>query len=201
MSDFDPAVRVVLLHEGGWVDDVADPGKETNFGISSLIIAREALSGLDLGIDPSTPMPTLDANGHVNFYQPGYLKPMTVDTAKALYRRLFWERFGYSAITEQLPATKVFDCAVNCGPPRAHTFAQSALLRLGHQVKRDGIMGAETIGGINACEPLAFVAAFAGEMRAYYESLISTRPNLSVFENNWLKRARWGVDSQPSPAT
>ena len=34
MAQFDPAVRVVLTHEGGYVNHPNDPGGETKFGIS-----------------------------------------------------------------------------------------------------------------------------------------------------------------------
>lgn len=34
MSDFQTAVNLVLNHEGGYVNDLADPGGETNWGIS-----------------------------------------------------------------------------------------------------------------------------------------------------------------------
>jgi lysozyme family protein len=33
-NSFDAAVDLVLVHEGGYVNDPADPGGETNFGIS-----------------------------------------------------------------------------------------------------------------------------------------------------------------------
>jgi lysozyme family protein len=183
VSDFDAAIAVVLQHEGGWVSNPRDPGGETNFGISTLIIEREGLKAEDLHLDPTT------------FKQPGWLKAMTVDTAKSLYRRLFWDRFGYGRISDELAATKIFDCAVNCGPPRAHVFAQRAATRLGHAATPDGIIGDETFSAINACSPQAFVNAFAEEMRAYYEGLVAARPALAVFESNWLKRARWGVSA------
>jgi lysozyme family protein len=183
VSDFDRAVVVVLKHEGGWVSNPADPGGETNFGISSLFIVNEKLTAEDLGIDPAT------------FLKPGYLKPMTVDTAKALYRRCFWDRFEYGNIADQLAATKVFDSAVNCGPVRSHMFAQRASTRIGHPATPDGILGPMTLAAINACAPQPFVAAFADEMRQYYETLVANRPALAEFESNWLKRARWGLDN------
>jgi hypothetical protein len=34
MSGFDEAVKMVLKHEGGYVNHPSDPGGETNFGIS-----------------------------------------------------------------------------------------------------------------------------------------------------------------------
>ena len=34
MAEFEPAVKLVLAHEGGYVNNPDDPGGETNFGIS-----------------------------------------------------------------------------------------------------------------------------------------------------------------------
>lgn len=60
MIDFDTAIDRVLGHEGGYVNDPADPGGETNWGIS-----RRSY-------------PTLD------------IKNLTREGAKAIYRRDFW---------------------------------------------------------------------------------------------------------------
>jgi lysozyme family protein len=182
MSSFGPAIAVVLRHEGGWVDDPDDLGGETNYGISSLIIKRENISPAYLGLNP-------DTQG-----QRGWLRPLSVEAASRVYERLFWDRYGYKAILDQTVATKVFDCAVNCGPARAHAMAQrAAAVVSGAQVTADGIMGPKTIAAINACQPAAFVAAFAQQMRNHYEAIIQARPQNAKFRANWLRRAAWGT--------
>ena len=180
MSSFDLAIPTILRHEGGWVDDPADPGGETNFGISMLIVRREGLTPKDLGI-PS--------------FAPGSMKLMTKDTAKALYRRLFWDRYGYDQIDDQVVATKVFDCAVNCGPGRSHRMIQKAANKISDSaIVVDGILGPQTVKAINSCEPEKLVTQMAAEMRSYYLGLIEKKPVLGKFQRNWLKRARWGVE-------
>lgn len=76
MIDFDTAIERVLGHEGGYVDDAADPGGETNWGIS-----RRSY-------------PTLD------------IRNLTRDGAKAIYRRDFWDpvasKVDNSALVAQL---------------------------------------------------------------------------------------------------
>lgn len=61
MIDFDTAIERVLGHEGGYVNDPADPGGETNWGIS-----RRSYPSLDI-------------------------KNLTREDAKAIYKRDFWE--------------------------------------------------------------------------------------------------------------
>ena len=174
MSEFEPAIAVVLAHEGGWVDDPDDPGGETNFGISSLIISREGLTSIDLGLDPVTAA------------QGGWLKAMTVDAAKNIYRRLFWDRYLYGRIEDQTCATKVFDAAVNLGPARAHQFAQFVA-----QCPVDGIFGPETCRAINACAPADFLEGFTAQLVGYYQGLVEAKPRLGKFLHNWLNRASW----------
>lgn len=181
MANFEFAIPIILKHEGGWVSNPVDPGGETNFGISTLIIKREGITAAELGIDPAT------------MFQPGYLKPMKVEAAKALYKKLFWDKYKYDQITADLVATKVCDCGINCGPSRGHAMAQKATNKLGQTLDVDGKIGPKTIAGINACDPKLFMKSMADEMVAYYTNLVQQKPHLGIFLKNWLKRAAWGV--------
>lgn len=176
MSSFEPAIKVILWHEGGWVDNPADPGGETNFGISMLIIKREGITLEQLGIKN---------------WDPGCLKKMNVNAAIDLYRDLFWNKYGYSRFNNQNVATKIFDAAVNMGPGRGHKLAQKAANACGATLTVDGILGPASVLGINACEPKAWLTAMAKEMEDYYRNLATARPALAVFLRTWLKRASW----------
>lgn len=59
--DFEKAVQIILRHEGGYVDNPADPGGETNFGIS-----KRAYPDLDI-------------------------KNLTEAEAVEIYRRDYWD--------------------------------------------------------------------------------------------------------------
>lgn len=176
MSDFSKAIPVILKHEGGWVSDPADPGGETNFGISMLIIKREGLTKEQLGIQD---------------WNPGCLKFMNQSAAVDIYKKLFWDRYGYSSIVDQNVATKIFDCGVNCGPGRAHGMAQRVATALGNPTDVDGKIGPKTIKAINACDPLKFITAFRSEMETYYDDLVARKPALQKFLWIWMKRAAW----------
>lgn len=62
MTDFDTAMKRLLPHEGGYVNDPKDPGGETKFGISK------------------RSYPKVD------------IKNLTWDQAKAIYKRDFWDK-------------------------------------------------------------------------------------------------------------
>jgi lysozyme family protein len=178
MSDFEPALKVILEHAGGWASNPADPGGETNFGISMQMIRREELSAADLGIDDWTP---------------GCLKKMTVETAGTLLRKLYWDKYAYGLVSDQKTATKLFDCAVNCGPKKAHVMAQRALVAAGQTCAEDGVFGPTTVSALNACSSGTWVPAMAGEMTKYYTTMSTQKPALKPLLNDWLKRAAWGV--------
>lgn len=179
MGTYDQAIQVVLMHEGGWVDNPADPGAETNWGISTLIIKRENISAQELGIDP------------VTMFQPGYLKPMKVDAAKEIYKRLFWDKYGYDGLHDWRVATKIFDCGVNCGPSRAHVMAQKAVNALKGNLVVDGALGPASMAAINALSPESFLDAMVGQMDAYYQDVVKNHPSEAIFLKNWLHRAAW----------
>lgn len=200
MSTFDEAIKVIWAHEvapgnhplRGWVDHPADPGGETNWGISSLMIARERLTAADLGLPQGTLMPYV-TEGRVVVPQPGYLKAMPASKAVAIYRRFYWDPYHFDQINDQIAATKICDCGINCGQARAIRMAQRAATACGQPATEDGKIGPKTIAAINACDPQEFVFAYAGEMQARYDMLVERNPSLKVFHKNWTRRASWGV--------
>lgn len=95
MASFDRAIGAVLKHEGGYVNDPADPGGETKFGIS-----KRAYPHLDI-------------------------KNLTVKQAKAIYKRDYWryDRFRQQRVAGKVfdmavnmghkPAHRILQQALN----------------------------------------------------------------------------------------
>lgn len=85
---FDEIFERVIGHEGGYVNNPADPGGETNWGVT---------------------LTTARANGYT-----GRMIDMTKEQAKEIYAKAFWQRVQgdklHPAITFQL-----FDACVNHG--------------------------------------------------------------------------------------
>src|SRR3990172_7239404 len=103
MAFFDLAIPVILEHEGGYANNVHDPGGVTKYGISFRFIKK-------LFID-------IDLDGDIDADD---IKGLKVDQAKDLYWTFFWYPGGFDRITEQESATKIFDAAVNMGPKQAN---------------------------------------------------------------------------------
>jgi lysozyme family protein len=62
MSNFDHAFMIVIGHEGGYVDNPADPGGETKYGVS-----KRSYPDVDI-------------------------KKLTLDGAKSIYKEDYWDR-------------------------------------------------------------------------------------------------------------
>lgn len=100
---FPEIVELVLGHEGGYTANPQDRGNWT-----SGVIGVGELRGTKYGISAMS-YPNVD------------IKNLTLEQARALYRRDFWDALGCGAMTPAL-ALAVFDCAVNMGVGRAREF-------------------------------------------------------------------------------
>jgi lysozyme family protein len=160
MTDgFDWAIEVVLRHEGGYVDDPDDHGGATNFGISQ----RQ--------------YPDLD------------IKKLTREDAIAIYRRDWWQAYGYGQIKDMMVATKVLDLSVNMGPGTAHRLTQRALRAVGLMVSEDGVLGPVTLGALNQVMPSNLLSALRAEAAGYYRCLAVKQKSFEKFLTGWLNRA------------
>lgn len=97
---FEEALQKVLKHEGGYVNNPADPGGATNYGITKAVAVQYGYTG---------PMRTIP-----------------IDTVAAIYRRNYWDRVK----ADEFPIAiryPLFDAAVNSGPKQAVTWLQRAM--------------------------------------------------------------------------
>lgn len=178
MSSFEPAVKVVLKHEGGYVNNPNDPGGATNFGISLRFLADHPEEG------------DFNHDGHVDAED---IRNMTPEQAMEVYKNEWWNKFNYGSIIDQTLATKVFDMSVNMGAKRAHIIVQTALnSAFGLKLSVDGVLGSATYSVINNCTDdteQTLMTAICDEQWGFYQRLIEQKPSLSVFAKGWKNRA------------
>ncbi|MCW1908610.1 MAG: hypothetical protein KIH63_004685 [Candidatus Saccharibacteria bacterium] len=167
MAAFELAISAVLKNEGGLVNNPADNGGITNYGIS------------------------------LNFYKTikpdavaADIKLLTRDMAVAIYRKEFWDKNKYNMIASQKIAGKVFDLAVNMGALNANKCLQRAILAAsGRDVGQDGILGPNTLYAVNYAEPASLYAALKSEAAGHYRLIFQAQPQEKVFLKGWLNRA------------
>ncbi len=169
----------VIAVEGGWVNHPADPGGETNMGITKAVARQNGYTG---------PMRTLPRGVAESIYydtylvRPGYAPLIPID----------------AAVTEEL-----FDTTVNMGPARPSRWFQlelNALCSAG--LVADGRVGASTIAAFRTCQVRlgavklcrAMLDRLDARQRAEYERLARVNPKLRVFLRGWIAHRVGNVD-------
>ena len=161
MKNFYEAFERTLGHEGGYVNDLEDPGGETNWGIS-----KRSYPGLDIAA-------------------------LTVEDAKNIYRRDYWDRIKLGYLTSGVIAGEIFDTAVNTGHKTAVKIAQRALNYLGETMAEDGLMGPVTVDTLNKWsdkDERALFVCLNGFQFMHYYSIVEKNPRLRRFARGWMKR-------------
>jgi lysozyme family protein len=163
---FEQALTHTLQFEGGYVDDPADPGGETKYGIS-----KRANPDVDIA-------------------------HLTLVAAREIYRARYWQRPGFDQVAQVSPdiAARLFDLGVNCGPVAAGKMLQrainivctgtvpqhrrapwrQAIARLldGEVLRVDGAIGPITLAVLRDCPyKRALLMALKGEAYNYYACL------------------------------
>lgn len=181
MAEFAPAVEVLLLHEGGFVDHPDDPGGATNYGVS----LRWLLSQFTVeGLNPDTF--DFDGDGDVDAND---IKLMPREAAIELYRLKWWNEYGYAQIADQAIATRMFSFSVNVGASQAHKFIQRACRACEWDLVDDGLLGPRSFGAINTIDPQRLLPALRAEAAGFYRGLVMKEKGFKTFLNGWLRRA------------
>jgi lysozyme family protein len=149
---FDAAFDALIGNEGGYSYNSQDPGGETMWGVTARV-AR--------------------ANGYA-----GDMKLLPRDTAKVLYRRLYWDAVEADQLPEAL-RFQVFDAAVNSGPAQAVRWLQAAL-----GIQADGIIGPVTHLAIGTAAPAQVAIRFDAERLTFMSGL----PTWPAFGRGWARR-------------
>ena len=170
---FEAAIKTVLEHEGGFVDDPDDPGGATDFGISLRFLQSQG----ELG--------DIDRDGYIDVDD---VRALNRQDAIHLYRIAFWDRYRYAELPAAIGA-KLLDLAVNMGPRQAHLCLQRALGACGFRLAEDGVLGPATRAAAGAPPERALLAAMRSEAGGFYRALVAARPNFTKYLDGWLRRA------------
>ena len=178
-------IASVIAVEGGYVNHPADPGGETNMGITKQVAVANGYTG---------PMRTLPRGVAESIYydrylvEPGYSALISID----------------AGVTEEL-----FDTSVNMGPSRPSTWFQRSTNALcGTTLTIDGRLGPGSIAAYRTCQAKIGAAplcvATLGILDAWqsgeYARLIGANPSLQVFQKGWIANRIGNVDRRKCAA-
>jgi len=146
--NFDSAFAALIGHEGGHVDHPNDPGGETKYGISK------------------------------RSYPEVNIAALTLDDAKAIYRRDYWNRVKADELPSEL-RFPLFDGAVNAGVAQSIKWLQRAA-----GVRDDGVIGPITLAAIASSNPHQIASKFLGQRLKHMTEL----KHWGQFGRGWARR-------------
>lgn len=142
-GNFDACLKLVLAHEGGFVNHPSDPGGMTNLGVTKRVW------------EDYTKRPADEAE----------MRALTPERVAPLYRAFYWD----VCRGDDLPAGvdyAVFDTAVNSGPGRAGKLLQRTL-----GVADDGRIGPGTLGAAQKADVKDLIDKMCDNRLAFLQAL------------------------------
>mgnify|MGYP003650749912 FL=1 len=142
-ENFDKCLKMLLSHEGGFVNHPEDPGGITNLGVTKKVydewIGRESTEQ--------------------------EMRDLTPDDVAPIYKKNYWDRIKGDSLPSGLDWA-CFDWAVNSGSGRPAKAVQRAV-----GATQDGAIGPATIGLIMEKDP-KFIIEYVHDVRQdFYKSL------------------------------
>ena len=165
---FQKFIKVILRHEGGFVNDIDDPGGATNYGISIRLLATLG----ELG--------DVDKDGDIDIHD---IMEMTPEHAAEIYWVYFYRPLRIEEFKDPSLAMQVFDFAVNAGSRTAVRILQECL-----KITADGLLGPKTLAEVNSFSTSTPLMLYRYARNDYYRNLANRRPKLKKFLKGWLNR-------------
>lgn len=166
--------KEIVAREGGFVNDPADPGGATNFGVTI---------GTLRGLQPGATVADL--------------KALTRQDAADIFVKYYYQRPKINLLPMPLQAS-VFDMYVNSGR-NAIEVLQQLLAKFEQPTTVDGALGPNTAAAVKAVYDKAgkyLTDAYAIARRNYYFNLADLRPGMRKYavtkaggKGGWIKRA------------
>lgn len=169
MSEFNKAIPVTLAHEGGFVNDPADPGGATNHGITQKDLDETRSSYPDF----PTNVKDLTAEQAAHWYE-------TTTKPERFNNPLYWQ------INDQDVATKVFDLGVLFGVGKAVKILQIVLGNAYPEFGApDEVFGPKTLEYVNKTDPISLLNVYKTAFVAYALRIAANRPSERKFVAGW----------------
>lgn len=172
-------IAATIAIEGGYVNHPADPGGETNMGITKKV-ARE--------------------NGYV-----GPMRTLPREIAEGIYYDDYIVAPGYEPlIAMNAPVVEeLYDTTANMGASRPGRFFQQSINELcATSIVPDGRVGPGTVAAFASCQNrlgsanmcVSMLGKLDAKQKAEYERLVRVNPKLRIFLKGWIANRVGNVD-------
>ncbi len=177
MPDVRQIAQEIVAREGGYVNDPADPGGPTQYGVTLGTLRALARD--------------VNADGVVTVAD---VRALSAAQAVEIFLTRYFDRPGLCLLPAALQAS-VFDMYVNAGPT-AIKLLQRVLNAQGHKLRCDGVLGPATLAAVNTCDAQALVDLYGVARRDFYYQLADARPASRKYalrrdggKGGWITRA------------
>lgn len=170
-------IKMVLKHEGGWVNDPADTGKATYQGISSkyhpmwegweILKRYEPLKYNEIVDDPELEKCVIDV------YTADYYNPMKIDKVDNL-----------------MLSAHMFCHCVNAGCSAAVKLLQKSINKVyGINMLVDGRVGPKTLEYANKVDKINnLIKEYIKQRKDFYNNIVKRNPSQKKFLKGWIAR-------------
>ena len=160
MADYRKLKPFILRWEGGYINDQADLGKQTNKGVTL-----------------STYRSVFGKNKTVSD-----LKKITDEQWEFIFKKFYWDKWKADDIKDQNVANILVDW-LWCSGSYGIKIPQRVL-----GVSVDGIVGSKTIAAINARDGRELFDTIKQERKDFIDRICQARPQNRKFKNGWMNR-------------
>ena len=160
MADYRKLKPFILRWEGGYINDQADLGKQTNKGVTL-----------------STYRSVFGKNKTVSD-----LKKITDEQWEFIFKKFYWDKWKADDIKDQNVANIIVDW-LWCSGSYGIKIPQRVL-----GVSADGIVGSKTIAAVNARDGRELFDTIKQERKDFIDRICQTRPQNRKFKKGWLNR-------------
>jgi len=197
MIEFNTALFLTLGNEGTYSNNTHDVGGETFMGIARNYNPDWTGWKIIDTLDKSKLKKCNILTEHPNLYC----------SMAAYYKEHYWNKILGNKLGDQWVANKLFDVAVNMGPPRAIKFLQESLNLLNKDGKLyqdlnvDGIIGNVTLTTLTSYrrfDPIRTLIKFITLLQAeHYINYIRKSSSQEEFARGWVNRLHIKINNLP----
>jgi lysozyme family protein len=167
MAKFEPYFPTIIKSEGEkYTNDPVDTAGATKYGI---IIADLKEFNLDKNGDKK--------------YTAEDVKALTLEDAKVIYKKMYWDYFKADNINNQSLAEYIVDGAINQGRGTIAKYVQQII-----GVTADGIVGSKTLEAINAYDSKELFNKLKAKREDKYHRIVANNPSQKRFIKGWINR-------------